>query len=674
MSNKSIRIRTTPGAGDKYLKVKLEQDVDQLEILSLKLTQKDIYGSFNADFGVLVGRVIANGGVGIPNAKVSIFIPISEDDKSNSDILAIYPYATPRDKNLNGVRYNLLPRVSVNNPFISNNTYAPKVALGTFPTKEEITTNETFLEVFEKYYKFTTVTNISGDYMIYGAPVGNQTVHMSVDITDIGRFSMNPSSMVTNLGYSPSLFDDSGTKVRFTTDLETAPNIEAQEVAVNIRPFWGDTENFEIGITRQDFKIRALLVGNFVVFGSSMTDSESSVWANGAGGSPEIEDFYLIQGLPNGNAAISIGTKRISEGFKETIFYYPNRVSDADIISGNVDIVKDYAVLTSSEYTRYIEQGQFAYVLSCNRGRKVTDEFGNLVPAPEGSNEGIFTEFRGFMIFELPGVDDLPVDARGELDGRPIRPIRVRYKFPQKAADEEGFTRSAGNATKEGYNEAWRKQHFTFSFGELYSVSRYHNIHFVADYDDRVIDKLNETSTKTVGIIVTDNDWYAQNSEYEFPSNGFTGGGGSAFGAQWLNFCIHFPQMGYVNRDNGDRRTNLQWTSVADRDYYTHSNGQRVAAYVKNTKGMGRSDRSQTTFIRVDRSDAANILQNVSLKGFNSNQLTFSLLGNYANGATTGKGGRMLGIPSNPIDPKFYFYRGFDSADCLEFINRLGFL
>ena len=35
----SVRIRTTPNGGDKYIKLKLDQKFDFGEILSLKLTQ-----------------------------------------------------------------------------------------------------------------------------------------------------------------------------------------------------------------------------------------------------------------------------------------------------------------------------------------------------------------------------------------------------------------------------------------------------------------------------------------------------------------------------------------------------------------------------------------------------------------------------------------------------------
>ena len=80
-NNKSQRIKIDLSENtDKYLKIKLDQDIEQLEFLSLKLKQEDIYNSFNADFGVVVGRVIANDGIGVPNAKLSVFIPISDEE------------------------------------------------------------------------------------------------------------------------------------------------------------------------------------------------------------------------------------------------------------------------------------------------------------------------------------------------------------------------------------------------------------------------------------------------------------------------------------------------------------------------------------------------------------------------------------------------------------------
>jgi hypothetical protein len=90
--NKSQRIYFSTGNSsnnfnqDKYIKVRLEQNVDTLEFLSMSLGTSDVYQNFNADYGVLIGRVLANGGVGIPNAKISIFIPLSDEDAQNSEV------------------------------------------------------------------------------------------------------------------------------------------------------------------------------------------------------------------------------------------------------------------------------------------------------------------------------------------------------------------------------------------------------------------------------------------------------------------------------------------------------------------------------------------------------------------------------------------------------------
>ena len=81
MSN-SYRIRTTPGV-DKSIRVQLDQDFESLEILSLKLFQSDVYTRRCSDYGVLVGRVSINNGFGIPNAKVSVFIPLTDEDEVN---------------------------------------------------------------------------------------------------------------------------------------------------------------------------------------------------------------------------------------------------------------------------------------------------------------------------------------------------------------------------------------------------------------------------------------------------------------------------------------------------------------------------------------------------------------------------------------------------------------
>ena len=90
MSN-SFRIRTKPGV-DTSIKVLIDQEFEYLEILSLKVLQSQIYTRQCSDYGVIVGRVSVNNGFGIPNAKVSVFIPLDSADESNPVISDLYPY------------------------------------------------------------------------------------------------------------------------------------------------------------------------------------------------------------------------------------------------------------------------------------------------------------------------------------------------------------------------------------------------------------------------------------------------------------------------------------------------------------------------------------------------------------------------------------------------------
>ena len=242
---KSYRIRTTPGQ-DKNIVVEIDQDFEQLEILSLKLRQQDIYLRMCSDYGVIAGRVIANNGFGIPNAKISIFIPVSTEDEENPVISAIYPYKSLEDSNEDGYKFNLLPYI----PSYPNHT-----PTGTFPTRKDALVNQTAVELYDKYYKYTVTTNDSGDYMIFGVPVGSQTLVMNLDLSDIGAFSLAPSDLVRMGVATEEQFN--GNKFKSSSNFNELPQIVVINKTIEVVPFWGQPEICQIGITRSDFDITA---------------------------------------------------------------------------------------------------------------------------------------------------------------------------------------------------------------------------------------------------------------------------------------------------------------------------------------------------------------------------------------------------------------------------------
>jgi hypothetical protein len=240
----SYRIRTELGV-NKTINVQLDQEFEQLEILSLKLQQEDVYIRSCAEYGVIVGRVTANNGFGLPNARVSIFIPITTVDESNPIISSIYPYKSPSDKNEDGYRYNLLPY---------EKSYLVHAATGTLPSRLDALTGTTAVEIFDKYYKFTSKTNDSGDYMIMGVPLGFQTVVMDVDLSDIGEFSLTPQDLI-RMGLATEA-QVAGNRFRTSTDLNSLPQIINLVKGLEISPLWGDPEICDIAINRLDFDLR----------------------------------------------------------------------------------------------------------------------------------------------------------------------------------------------------------------------------------------------------------------------------------------------------------------------------------------------------------------------------------------------------------------------------------
>jgi hypothetical protein len=237
------RISTNIGVDQKVI-VELKSEFDLLEILSLKFTQTDIYSSMCSDYGVVCGRISVNNGFGIPNAKVSIFIPVSEEDLNDPVISKLYPFSQVGDKDDAGYRYNLLP---------SRQQHGGHEPTGTFPDQLDILTREEVLEVYEKYYKYTVKTNGAGDFMIWGVPLGQQTIHVDVDLSDIGCFSLRPDDFIRQ-GRGVDSFKNSY-KFKSSNDIDALPQIISFDKNIEVYPFWGNEDLCEIGLTRTDFDL-----------------------------------------------------------------------------------------------------------------------------------------------------------------------------------------------------------------------------------------------------------------------------------------------------------------------------------------------------------------------------------------------------------------------------------
>jgi hypothetical protein len=622
--NKSQRIflgtgNTSTKSQDKYIKIKLEQDVETLEFLTLNLSTEDAYQNFNADYGVLVGRVAANDGVGVPNAKISIFIALTDADAEDSNIYSIYPYKTPRDKNNEGKRYNLLPRVSELNQ--ETGTYKPKQPFGSFPIKPELVVNEPFLNVYKKYYKYTALTNNYGDYMIFGVPTGTQTAHLSVDITDIGKYSMSPASMI-NAGYSSNLFNKNASAIKPAIDLTDLPNIETQDITVDIIPFWGDTTNFEIGITQLNFRIKAILSSSFVIFGTTMTMGLWGIFGNPDAGGTDNLGFYSLDDSNGIQNNMDIRTYRTANPIIRVFTY----TTDVPLVNGDIDWIhadtdKQIRELDKTEYIEYNTNGDFLLSIPCNRVKVITSPTGENTVVDDNSTSGVFTKFFGMILIKYPDLNELPENSAwsNNYEGdHPQHKARGWFKIPQDVAlyPKEVYKSSdllINPTTGLTDNELWRREYYTFTGGGVYSIAQFyptkksisypHNESMVLAqpntenmfspkylYDStagswfkvagtdfvtqaEATDQQNYISggTPTTGVTSSTNRQFTYDFAPNIKTFGDTGSivnkNNKFFGGQWLNFCLCFPCYGWAFSPLFPDRTYFQ-ADIYHHDFY----------------------------------------------------------------------------------------------------------
>lgn len=303
---KTYRIKATPGK-DQNLLVQVDQDFEQLEILSLKIRQDDVYLRMCSDYGVIAGRVFANNGYGIPNAKVSVFIPLKTEDENNPIISTLYPFKSLEDTNEDGFKFNILPYIP---------SYAGHVPTGTFPTRKDALVNQTVVELYEKYYKYTVTTNDSGDYMIYGVPVGSQTLVMNVDLSDIGPFSLAPADLIRMGVATEEQFD--GNRFKNSSNFNELPQIIVVNKSIEVSPFWGQPDLCQIGITRTDFDLTSeanIDIQPTSIFMGSLMSSTEKTAISGNGTVPKVTgDLCKMITGPGEIIAISQTIYRDSNG------------------------------------------------------------------------------------------------------------------------------------------------------------------------------------------------------------------------------------------------------------------------------------------------------------------------------------------------------------------------
>ena len=433
MDERNIRIPIDLNSDDKVINVKLDQEFDNLEILSLKISSSDTYTRQCSDYGVIVGRVMLNSGFGVQNAKVNVFIPITAEDSDRPEITEIYPFDSINTTFQNGVRYNLLPRVR-------NTKNQSHRSVGNFPDQSDFANYPQYVEVMDKYYKYTTVTNESGDYMIFGVPTGQHDIIMDFDLFDTNSFELTANDLVEQISLNNSIeqlttllnanantnedienvdrvpgfkyLGNNNYEIDVKTNLNEMPNIFHQVKQITVSPFWGDNDACDVGITRCDFKINYKYTPTAIFFGFIQTTDKSfyidvdyTFFSPAGNEKPEIY----------GKDSVAVNEYGSLSQFQklEVVVY---RLDD----KLNPGSRKRLGVYTGSFYN-----GIFRITLPMYTDYYITDESGELIPTND-TTLGIPT--KGYYAFEIYDTDDGFTNRRepfGDFEQNTVPGIRI---------------------------------------------------------------------------------------------------------------------------------------------------------------------------------------------------------------------------------------------------------
>ena len=394
-NNKSLRIRTNVGV-DQYVTVNLEHEYDVLEILSMKIDQRGTYRYNVGDYGVIVGRVLANNGFGVPNAKLSLFIEKNDTNDIIKELL--YPFENTSTKDSEGRRYNLLPDMQKDD--------CHRV-VGSFPNKRVMLDETSVLEIFDEYYHYTTRTNEAGDYMFFGVPTGSYTLHMDLDISDCGKLSQRPRDFIYK-GYTIEQFENPN-QFKVDTELSSLSQIFTQDTTIDVKPFWGDAnEGTQVGITRKDIDVAFKFEPTCVFMGSIVTDDSNEGISKKCIPSKRMGDMSK---LVTGPGTIEIIRKNIDDTISEL------QIKGTQLIDGN---------------------GVWCFQIPMNLDYMMTDEYGNMVPT-DNPEKGIPT--RCEVRFRI-SLDESTPDS--------VSYHRGKVLVPHNPRTENDLDYNFGSRTKDG--------------------------------------------------------------------------------------------------------------------------------------------------------------------------------------------------------------------------------
>jgi len=223
---------------DMFANIKLSRTYETLDTLKIYNTPINSIPQQEAKTGILFGKLEAiqllkddeGNSIRIPlaNVPIGIFNPSEE-------------FPTPSSLDENGDRFYMnLSGVSSSNIYFSPSTGpSSTVPIAYSEDQKFLRSNSDLLSLPDKF-KFVTITNENGEFVIYNAPVGNQTVVFEVDLFKQGL--SKDEIILNNFPFPPS----------DNANIGEFPCYYYNQVPVDIVPAWGTVQT---GYTELDITV-----------------------------------------------------------------------------------------------------------------------------------------------------------------------------------------------------------------------------------------------------------------------------------------------------------------------------------------------------------------------------------------------------------------------------------
>lgn len=221
---------------DYFLNVKINRSMNTLDTLNIYNVTNGVLPKYNNDTGVLFGKLEALQVLSDEN-KEKIRIPLKNVVVGIFNPSEKFPSIASLDEEGNRIRLNLYETLpTINNPY-NLRGYS---SFQSYLTDLNYSKNDGGLDEIPDEYKYVTITDENGNFVLHNVPVGQQTLMVEVDLL---KFGLEPEEVALNFFPYPTQDDP---------NVSTLPHLFFGQYPINIVPSWGD---FQTGYTEMKLSI-----------------------------------------------------------------------------------------------------------------------------------------------------------------------------------------------------------------------------------------------------------------------------------------------------------------------------------------------------------------------------------------------------------------------------------